>query len=162
MSEISSLKPLSDYVKFWKEQTDRIINNQDPIMKELSSSAQQLTNLIKASNRDLKEAAEDMQTIKIGIKVPGEDKFRYVAYVKLNGDWIEELPSAPPGENDIYWLRFKEMVNKTREERKEITNKAIEVAGNSISKVINPLSVSPIDISQLVQSVNDMTRRSIT
>jgi len=129
-------------------------------MKELSSSAQQVTNLIKASNRDLKEAAEDMQTIKIGIKAHGEDKFRYVAYIKLNGDWIEELPSTPPGENDIYWLRFKEMVNKIREERKEITNKAIEVAGSSISKVINPLTVSPIDVSQLIQSINDISRKS--
>jgi len=146
-------------MRFWKEQMDRIINNQDPIMRELSNSAQEVTKLIKASNRNLEEAAEDLQTINIGIRTTGGDKLKYVAHIKLDGDWIEELPDSPPGENDIYWLRFKEMVNKTKEERKEITNKAIEVAGNSISKVINPLTISPIDISQLIQSLSDIGKK---
>jgi hypothetical protein len=50
------------------------------------------------------------------------------------------------------------MMNKTREERKEITNKAIEVAGNRISKVINPLTISPIDITQLIQSLIEINK----
>jgi hypothetical protein len=50
------------------------------------------------------------------------------------------------------------MMNKTREERKEITNKAIEVAGNRISKVINPLTISPIDITQLIQSLSEINK----
>jgi DNA-binding protein H-NS len=151
MSDSESIRPFSDYFRYWKEQTDRIINSQDPIVTELSKSAQEVTKLIKASNRDIKQVAEDMQTIKIELRIPGEVKPRYVAHIKLDGDWVEELPAIPPSESDIYWLRFKEMVNKTREERKEITNKAIEVAGNSISKVINPLTISPIDITQLIQ-----------
>jgi hypothetical protein len=34
---------------------------------------------------------------------------------------------------------------------------AIEVAGCSISKVINPLNIKPIDIPQLIQSLSELT-----
>jgi hypothetical protein len=59
------------------------------------------------------------------------------------------VPKLPPKEDDVYWQRFKDNVNKVREEKKENSNKAMKVAGASITKVINPISFSLSDISAL-------------
>jgi hypothetical protein len=128
-------------------------------MKELLTYSQELSSILKAANKNLADGVADAQTVTVAIKEQGNDKAKYSAKMKLDGDWIEELPAQHPDEKDVYWLRFKENVNKTREERKEITNKAIEVAGNSISKVVNPISFSPVDITNLIKTVNDTIKK---
>jgi hypothetical protein len=151
--------PVSELFKSWKTHMDSLVNNQDPIMKELAAYSQQLTRILKAANRDMSDFAGDLQTITVSITEEGDDKPKYSAELRLDGDWREQLPKPHPEANDVYWLRFQENVNKTRDERKEITNKAIEVAGSSISKVINPISFNAVDVAKLIQVINDVTKK---
>lgn len=148
-----------DFFTAWKAFTEKMINNQDPIMKEFISYSQEFTKLLRAANKDVLDRAVDMQAITIAVKEEGEDKPKYSAQIKLDGDWIEEVPKLPPKEDDVHWIRFKENLDKVREERKEITNKAMEVAGASITKVVNPISFSLSDISALVGTINSNSKK---
>lgn len=148
-----------DFFTAWKSFTEKMINNQDPIVKEFISYSQEFTKLLRAANKDVLDRADDMQAISIAIKEEGEDKPKYSAQIRLDGDWVEQVPKLPPKEDDVYWQRFKENVNKVREERKEMTNKAMEVAGASITKVVNPISFSLSDLSGLVGAITNATKK---
>lgn len=148
-----------DFIAAWKAYTEKIINNQDPILKELTSYSQEFAKFLKAANKDISDRTEDMRAITIAIKEEGKDKPKYSAQIRLDGDWIEVVPNLPPKEDDVYWQRFKDNVNKVREERKDITNKAMEVAGASMTKIINPVSFSLSDISNLVGLINSSNKK---
>jgi hypothetical protein len=145
--------------KFWKLQLEKSIDNQEPIMKELAVYSQELSKILKAANKSVEDGVSDIQTITVSIKEEGADNPKYSAKMKLDGDWIEELPKTPPAENDVYWVRFKENVNKTRDERKEMTNNAIKVAGESISKIVTPIQFSTLDLAQLVGSLSNLVKK---
>jgi hypothetical protein len=151
--------PLLELFKSWKINNEKYFSHQDPVMKELGVYSQELSRILKAANKDLPKEMSDLQTITVAIRESGQDKPKYSAKIRLDGDWIEEVPSLPPSENDIYWTRFRENVNKVRDERKEITNKAIEVAGNSISRIITPISFSPEDITNVIQLLRDSSKK---
>ena len=129
------------------------------MFKEFLTYSQEITKLLRAANKDISDRTADMQGITVAVKEEGQDKPIYSAQIKLDGDWIEEVPKLAPKETDVYWLRFKENVNKVRDERKEITNKAIEVAGTSISKVISPISFSLTDLTSLMGMITSVVKK---
>lgn len=155
----SDFSGASDLIEAWKERTEKLFNTQEPMFKEFLTYSQEITRLLKAANKDISDRTADMQGITVAVNEEGQDKPIYSAQIKLDGDWIEEVPKLAPKETDVYWLRFKENVNKVRDERKEITNKAIEVAGTSISKVISPISFSLSDLTSLLGMITNVVKK---
>ena len=155
----SDISQVSNLIEAWKDRTEKLFSNQKPMFDEFLNYSQEITKLLRAANKDISDRSTDIQGITVAIKEEGQDKPIYSAQIKLDGDWIEEVPKVPPKENDVYWLRFKENVNKVRDERKDITNKAIEVAGSSITKVINPISFSMSDLTSLLGTITSVVKR---
>ena len=69
-------------------------------------------------------------------------------------DWvaINEFPTTIPKEDDVYWKRHQELVDNILDTRKEIALKIIETVGVTIKGVINPISVSNVDIAKIIEN----------
>lgn len=63
------------------------------------------------------------------------------------------FPSKRPSENDIYWKIHKEQVDLALATRKDLQIKVIETIGNTVKGLFNPISVSNVDLVQIVQAV---------
>jgi len=86
-----------------------------------------------------------------------ETKFGNTSYktnVALDNDVTSEFPSEQPKEDDVYWQRHKEVVDNILDTRKEIVLKVIETVGVTIKGVINPISVSNIDIVKIIEGIS--------
>jgi len=85
-----------------------------------------------------------------------ETKFGTSAYktsVALDNDVTNEFPAEPPKDDDVYWQRHKELVDNILDTRKEIILKVIETVGATIKGIINPISVSNIDIVKIIEGI---------
>lgn len=86
-----------------------------------------------------------------------ETKFGNTSYktnVALDNDVTSEFPSEQPKEDDVYWQRHKEVVDNILDTRKEIVLKVIETVGVTIKGIINPISVSNIDIAKIIEGIS--------
>lgn len=102
-------------------------------------------------NKILESAAKDATGRTIELKINGPNKITYKTTIKLDGDITNEFPKTPPEDSDIYWRRHKELVNEALATRKEISLKVIEKVGNTIKGIVNPISVSSIDVSKIIE-----------
>jgi hypothetical protein len=101
----------------------------------------------------LKTAAADASKKTIEAKIKGDqDSSQYYKTELVNEvDIINEFPNNIPNDNDVYWRRHNELVNEALTTRKEIILKVIDTAGATIKGIINPISVSTIDLAKLVE-----------
>ena len=78
----------------------------------------------------------------------------YTTNIALDNDVTSEFPSEPPKDDDVYWKRHKDLVDNILDTRKEIVLKVIETAGTTIKGIINPISVSNIDIAKIIEGIS--------
>ena len=123
---------------------------QNDWLKELQKSTlyKDLTKTVTEFDGLLKKGIEDVGTKTIETKFGKNKAFKTTIAIK-DADVTNEFPAEPPNEDDIYWTRHN-VVNKVLEARTKIILKSIEVAGTTVKGVINPISVSPIDIATLL------------
>lgn len=123
-------------------------------LKELQKSPifQGLTNAFTEFDELLKKGLEDAGKRTIETKF-GENKVFKTEIALTDADVTNNFPTDIPKEDDVYWKRHNELVDNVLDVRKEIILKSIEVAGTTIKGIINPISVSPIDIAKLFENV---------
>ncbi|MCH8914418.1 MAG: hypothetical protein IIA82_00980 [Thaumarchaeota archaeon] len=95
--------------------------------------------------RALKDAGERTIVTKFG-----DSSFKTT--VALDNDITNEFPETGPKDDDIYWKRHQELVDNILNTRKEIVLKIIETVGVTIKGVINPISVSNVDIAKIIEN----------
>lgn len=95
--------------------------------------------------RALKDAGERTIVTKFG-----DSSFKTT--VALDNDITNEFPETAPKDDDIYWKRHQELVDNILNTRKEIVLKIIETVGVTIKGVINPISVSNVDIAKIIEN----------
>jgi hypothetical protein len=71
----------------------------------------------------------------------------------LTGNITNEFPPNRPSDNDVIWTIHKENVDAVLATRKELQLKIIETVGNTVKGLFNPVSVSNIDLVQIIQAV---------
>jgi len=81
----------------------------------------------------------------------GDSSFK--TSVALDNDITNEFPATAPKEDDVYWKRHQELVDNILDTRKEIALKTIETVGITIKGVINPISVSNVDIAKIIENL---------
>jgi hypothetical protein len=114
------------------------------IFSDMDESWKNLLNLLK---RGLSDAGERTIETKFG-------ESSYKTIVALDNDVTNEFPSQRPKDDDVYWQRHKELVDGILETRKEIILKVIETVGVTIKGVVNPISVSNIDITKIIDEIS--------
>jgi len=114
------------------------------IFSDIDESWKKFGNLLE---RALKDAGERTIVTKFGDSI-------YKTSIALDNDVTSEFPSEPPKDDDVYWQRHKELVDKILDTRKEIVLKVIETVGNTIKGIINPISVSNIDIAKIIEGIS--------
>jgi hypothetical protein len=114
------------------------------IFSDMDKSWKNLLNLLK---RGLSDAGERTIETKFG-------ESSYKTIVALDNDVTNEFPSQRPKDDDVYWQRHKELVDGILETRKEIILKVIETVGVTIKGVVNPISVSNIDITKIIDEIS--------
>ena len=118
----------------------------EELLKQFQASSNQISDMWKAVSADVTNRT-------IVTKVQGDPSIEYKTHINIDGDIINEFPSTPPDENDVYWKRHKENVDEALATRKEIILKAIDTAGLTVRGIVNPVSISPIDLAKLIESV---------
>jgi len=101
----------------------------------------------------LKTAADDISKKTIETKA-GTSKSSFKTDISNTGDIRSNFPVEPPKVDDIYWTRHNELVDKVIDARKEIILKAIDVTGTTVKGIINPISVSNIDIAKIIEGIS--------
>ena len=112
------------------------------IFTDIHESWQKFGELLE---RALKDAGERTITTKFG-----DSSFKTT--VALDNDITNEFPETAPKDDDIYWKRHQELVDNILDTRKEIVLKIIETVGVTIKGVINPISVSNVDIAKIIEN----------
>lgn len=118
----------------------------EELLKQFQASSNQISDMWKAVSADVTNRT-------IVTKVQGDQSIEYKTHINIDGDIINEFPSTPPDENDVYWKRHKENVDEALANRKEIILKVIDTAGLTVRGIVNPVSISPIDLAKLIESV---------
>lgn len=117
----------------------------EELLKQFLASSGQISDMWKAISADVTNRT-------IITKVQGNPSVEYKTHIRIDGDIVNEFPSNPPDENDIYWKRHKDNVDEALAIRKEIALKAIDVAGLTVRGIVNPISISPIDLAKLIET----------
>jgi hypothetical protein len=107
-------------------------------------SWEQFTRMLQSANEDLKK-----KTICTSAK--GQTSINYRTDITLEGDIISEFPNPPPKSDDVYWKWHTELTNRVLNERKELLLKAIDSAGFALTKIMNPISFSSVDLVKLAE-----------
>jgi len=128
----------NDFENFKKNLKD------NPFFSNINDSIGKIGGLL---DNVLKDAGERTIVTKFG-----DEEFKTSFSMTPDNDVANNFPQTRPKEDDIYWKRHNELVDKILEERTEIFIKVIETAGTTIKGVINPVSISPIDIAKIIES----------
>lgn len=130
-------KIFSTWNSTWQKSIDEFDEN-------IKKSWDESTKMLMTANDDLKK-----KTISTTSK--GQNNITYKTDITVEGDIINEFPSTPPDANDIYWKWHIQLTERILDERKELLLKAIDTAGLAITKVMNPISFSSVDIVKLAE-----------
>jgi len=114
----------------------------EKIFTDIHQSWQKFGELLE---RALKDAGERTIVTKFG-----DSSFKTT--VALDNDITNEFPETAPKDDDVYWKRHQELVDNILNTRKEIVLKIIETVGVTIKGVINPISVSNVDIAKIIEN----------
>ena len=81
-------------------------------------------------------------------------KISYMTTINsITGNVTSNFPTAPASEEDIYWKLHMKLVDETLTTRKELQLKIIETVGTTVKGLFNPISVSNIDLVQIIQAI---------
>jgi hypothetical protein len=112
--------------------------------KQAKDSWDQFSQMLQVANKDASQRT-------IATNTQGEGGANYKTEVRIDGDIINDFPSHVPDPNDIYWKRHTELVDRVLNERKEILLKVIDTVGTTITKMVNPISFSSVDVVKLAE-----------
>lgn len=101
----------------------------------------------------LEAAKADVTQRNIEVKTDGSKDAEFKTIIALNGDITNEFPAERPAADDVYWKRHKELVDEAMATRKELSIKVIEIVGDTIKGVINPISVSSVDLAKIIEEI---------
>ena len=110
--------------------------------KQVKSSWDQFSQILQVANKDAGGRSIVTNT---------EGEIKYKTDIKMDGDMLNDFPTNTPEANDLYWKRHNELVDKVMNERKDILLKVIEMAGTAMTKMVNPISFSTVDLVKMAE-----------
>ena len=119
-------------------------NSMDLFNTHTKQSWEEFADMLKTANNDMKKRT-------ISTIAKGQTSTIYKTDITIDGDIINEFPSPPPDPNNIYWKWHTELTNRILNERKELLLKAIDSAGFALTKIMNPISFSSVDLVKLAE-----------
>jgi hypothetical protein len=134
--------PFTLFQQFFSKQSEQINQQLEPFIKQGNDSWAKFSSVLDVANKDLSERT---------IETKGSDEIKYTTHFKVDGDILSEFPSKIPPANDLYWTRHTQLVDRVLAERQAIIEKSIETVGSTIKGLINPISISPIDMIKLIE-----------
>lgn len=132
------------FEQFFSKQNEQITQQLEPFIKQGNESWTKFSNMLDAANKDLSERT---------IETKASEVIKYTTHLKADGDILNEFPSNAPTSNDLYWTRHTQLVDRVLAERQAIIEKSIETVGTTIKGLVNPISISPIDMLKLVELI---------
>jgi hypothetical protein len=110
--------------------------------KEAKESWNQFSQMLQIANKDASE-----RTIVTNTKAGTS----YKTDIRIDGDITNEFPDKVSETTDLYWKRHNELVDKVLNERKELLLKVIDMVGTTITKMVNPISFSTVDLVKMTE-----------
>jgi hypothetical protein len=110
--------------------------------KEAKESWNQFSQMLQVANKDASE-----RTIVTNTKAGTS----YKTDIRIDGDITNEFPEKVSEATDLYWKRHNELVDRVLNERKELLLKVIDMVGTTLTKMVNPISFSTIDLVKLAE-----------
>ena len=139
----------ADITRNWFDGLSKLSDANSSLIDEFTTqtrtSWEQFSKILQAANAQVTE-----RVIETVIDGSGAAT-RYKTTIKLNGDLINEFPKDKPDENDIYWKRHTDLVNESLQTRKDIMLKVVETIGTTATGIINPISMSQVDIAKIIE-----------
>ena len=134
--------PFALFQQFFSKQNEQINKQLEPFIKQGNDSWAKFSNMLDVANKDLSERT---------IETKASEEVKYTTHLRMDGDILNEFPTKVPPANDLYWIRHTQLVDKVLADRQAIIEKSIETVGTTIKGLINPISISPIDMIRLVE-----------
>jgi hypothetical protein len=110
--------------------------------KEAKESWNQFSQMLQVANKDASERAIVTNT-KAGTS--------YKTDIRIDGDITNEFPEKVSEATDLYWKRHNELVDRVLNERKELLLKVMDLVGTTITKMVNPISFSTVDLVKMME-----------
>ena len=149
-----SLSDFSAAFQKWIEQGQKqldIFSQQlEPINKLASESFSHFSSILGTAEKEITERT-------IETKIQGEASPRYGTNITNTGDILNEFPSKEPDTNDIYWARHNQLVDTLVANRQATIEKVIDTVGTTVKGMVNPISFSPIDLNQLINTFKELS-----
>ena len=108
---------------------------------EAKTSWEQLLKLLQTSYTDAAEKT---------IETNAQNGPNYKTVIKIDGDVKNDFPSAAPNADNAYWIRHNQLVDGAVALQKEVIIKVIDTVGTTLQKVVNPISFSSSDLTNLI------------
>jgi len=134
--------PFAFFQQLVTKQNDQINKQLEPFIKQGNDSWAKFLSILDIANKDLSGRT---------IETKASEEVKYTTHLKVDGDILNEFPSKVPAADDLYWTRHTQLVDKVLAERQAIIEKSIETVGTTIRGLVNPISISPIDLIRLVE-----------
>jgi hypothetical protein len=136
-----------DLLKRWENLLSQGVTLNSTSLEQFNKEAKdfwtQFSQMLQVANKDASE-----RTIVTNTKAAG---ISYKTDIRIDGDLINEFPEKVSDANDLYWKRHNELVDRVLNERKEILLKVIDMVGTTITKMVNPISFSTIDLVKMAE-----------
>ena len=132
-----------------QKQLDVFNKQLDPINKLANESFGQFSSILQMAGKEINERT-------IETKIQGEASPRYSTNITNTGDIVNQFPNQTPAQNDLYWARHTQLVDGVLANRQATIDKIIDTIGTTIKGTINPVSFSPVDLIQLINTFKEI------
>jgi hypothetical protein len=146
MVSLSEFSAFQKWIEQGQKQLDIFSQQLEPINKLATDSFSHFSSILGTAVKEISERT-------IETKIQGEGSSRYVTNITNMGDVLNEFPSKEPEKDDIYWSRHTQLVDSLLTNRQATIDKVIHTVGTTIKGVINPISFSPTDLIQVINSI---------
>lgn len=128
-----------------------IEENWKKICNQTEAMGDQLKKMMDDISKQLTNATDKVIITEFSV---GDTKKRYETKINaVSGNVTTTFEVTPTGEGDIFWKLHMKLVDEALATRKDLEMKIIETVGTTIKGLFNPISVSNIDLVQIIQAM---------
>jgi hypothetical protein len=125
----------NDWVKGMTKQTDEM--------------GLKLKELMDVVNKQFIEATDKT----IITKIAGKETCYKTTINSVTGSVTNDFPAKPAAEDEDYWKLHMKLLDEALASRQELQLKIIDTVGTTIKGLFSPVSISNIDVNQIIQAL---------